>query len=156
MIWPRSGVRKPVMRLNRVVLPAPLGPMTALTMPRGTAKLTSCRAARPPKDRVTLCRVRSRSRDRKGPSFFFVAAELPEIENAPHQAPGQENDHHHEDGAEDEYFIIVEDGEQFRQNGEDGSPQERPPDAGHASHYHHGDELDGKHEIEGGGLNEFQ
>ena len=36
----RLGSQNTVTRLNRVVLPAPLGPMTALTSPRFTPKLT--------------------------------------------------------------------------------------------------------------------
>ncbi len=53
-------------------------------------------------------RARSRSGDREGPSCLFVAAELPEVEDAPDQAPGQENDHHHENGAENDEFEVVE------------------------------------------------
>ena len=40
MMRPAWGDKKPVTRLNRVVLPAPLGPMTALTAPGATPKLT--------------------------------------------------------------------------------------------------------------------
>src|ERR1051325_1118072 len=46
---PASGVRWPVMRLNSVVLPAPLGPMIAAIWPRATSRLTSLTARKPPK-----------------------------------------------------------------------------------------------------------
>ena len=45
----RSGAMKPVSRLNRVVLPAPLGPRTPMISPRSTEKLTFFTACRPPK-----------------------------------------------------------------------------------------------------------
>ena len=46
---PWSGRRKPDSSPNSVVLPAPLGPTSALMLPAGTARLTSCTAFRPPK-----------------------------------------------------------------------------------------------------------
>src|SRR5689334_10654965 len=46
---PSSGSRCPVIRLNRVVLPAPLGPMIALIDPRGTVNETPPTAMKPPK-----------------------------------------------------------------------------------------------------------
>ncbi|CFP64971.1 Uncharacterised protein [Bordetella pertussis] len=39
----------PEIMLNRVVLPAPLGPMTDTISPGSTLKATSCTARRPPK-----------------------------------------------------------------------------------------------------------
>ena len=63
--------------------------------------------ARPPKARLTSCSARSRSGDREGPSCLFVAPEFPEVQDAPDQAPGQEDHHHHEDGPEDDHFEIV-------------------------------------------------
>ena len=56
---PAGGPESRVTRLNRVVLPAPLGPMTALTAPGGTPKLTCSTACRPPKARLTPCSSRS-------------------------------------------------------------------------------------------------
>src|SRR5262245_33510173 len=46
---PASGLTWPVMRLNSVVLPAPLGPMMALIEPAGTVKLTPPTAWKPSK-----------------------------------------------------------------------------------------------------------
>ena len=45
---PSSGARKPESRSKRVVLPAPFGPMTALTVPLRTRKETSFTAWTPP------------------------------------------------------------------------------------------------------------
>src|SRR2546425_6514936 len=46
-IRPRVGVRKWVSRLKHVVLPAPLGPMSAWIVPRRTRSLTSFTATNP-------------------------------------------------------------------------------------------------------------
>ena len=44
---PRVGVRKCVRRLKHVVLPAPLGPISAWTEPRRTRRFTSLTATNP-------------------------------------------------------------------------------------------------------------
>src|SRR5690349_11834411 len=57
MSWPAkrtvpvSGLRKPDISANSVVLPAPLGPISALRLPSATDRLTPCTAFRPPKER---------------------------------------------------------------------------------------------------------
>src|SRR5689334_8478095 len=51
---PAVGVNRPVTLLNRVVLPAPLGPMRANTSPRLMCRLTLSTATRPPKRLVRL------------------------------------------------------------------------------------------------------
>src|SRR5438270_8654594 len=48
-ILPEEGLSAPVMSANNVVLPAPLGPMKPEIRPSGTLKLTSFKAATPPK-----------------------------------------------------------------------------------------------------------
>src|SRR5258705_9325899 len=45
---PRSGRRRPIMRLSAVVLPAPLGPMTPSASPSSTAKLSPSMTTREP------------------------------------------------------------------------------------------------------------
>src|SRR5690242_4540248 len=50
---PALGCRCPVIRLNSVDFPAPLGPMTAAISPCPTAKLTSRTATNPAKDLVS-------------------------------------------------------------------------------------------------------
>src|SRR5215470_15380690 len=47
------------MQLKMLVLPAPLGPMTAKNSPRWTSRLTPARAATPPKLRCKFSRARS-------------------------------------------------------------------------------------------------
>src|SRR5690554_5372297 len=50
---PEVGANVPAMTLNSVVLPAPLGPMTPVILPRWTSKETSSRAVSPEKVLVT-------------------------------------------------------------------------------------------------------
>src|SRR5215831_17326766 len=51
---PREGRKAPVITLNSVVLPAPLGPMKPQISFSGTSKLTSRNAATPPKYLVSV------------------------------------------------------------------------------------------------------
>ena len=51
---PVFGVSKPVSRLNRVVLPAPLGPISAVILCRGISRYSTSTALMPPKLRVTF------------------------------------------------------------------------------------------------------
>src|SRR5688500_11436476 len=50
---PSLGLSKPVSRLKKVVLPAPLGPISAVMTPRCTSRCSTSTAVRPPKRRVT-------------------------------------------------------------------------------------------------------
>src|SRR5437879_12992148 len=50
---PLPARSKPVITLNRVVLPAPLGPMRAVISPRWTSRWSTSTAARPPTVRLT-------------------------------------------------------------------------------------------------------
>src|SRR5438270_2256319 len=56
---PDVGSCNPVMTLNRVVLPAPLGPMSPVTRPGSAVRSTSCRAMTPPKRTLTSSTDRS-------------------------------------------------------------------------------------------------
>src|ERR1700722_1269480 len=51
---PACGSRLPVIRLKRVDLPAPFGPMTPKASPRGTAKVTESETFKAPNDFETL------------------------------------------------------------------------------------------------------
>src|SRR5688572_24881954 len=55
---PASGLSKPVMRLKKVVLPAPLGPINAVIEPRWTSPRSTSTAVMPPKFRRTPMAVR--------------------------------------------------------------------------------------------------
>ena len=57
-IVPEVGARKPVSRLNSVVLPAPLGPTSAWTLPSATSRSTPLTAAKP-RNSLVSARVRS-------------------------------------------------------------------------------------------------
>ncbi len=57
-LGPGSGGSAPVIRLNIVVLPAPLGPIRPRISPALTSKLTLSTATRPPKRRVAPATVR--------------------------------------------------------------------------------------------------
>src|SRR5690349_20100239 len=46
------GLSNPVIRLKNVVLPAPLGPISAVMMPRWTSRWSTCTAVMPPKLRM--------------------------------------------------------------------------------------------------------
>src|SRR5690606_13052631 len=54
---PEFGLSKPDSRLNRVVLPAPFGPMRAVMMPRWISRWSTSTAERPPNCRVTLSTI---------------------------------------------------------------------------------------------------
>src|SRR5450631_4455414 len=59
---PRACGSRPVMALNRVVLPAPFGPMRPVVFPRATEKLALSSACRPPKvARMSLISARPRN-----------------------------------------------------------------------------------------------
>src|SRR5690554_2066306 len=51
---PVSGLSKPVSRLNRVVLPAPFGPINAVMAFLGISRCSTSTALSPPNERVTL------------------------------------------------------------------------------------------------------
>ena len=53
-IRPEDGVRKPLIRLKNVVLPAPFGPITARSSPGSTVIETLSTATRLPKRRLML------------------------------------------------------------------------------------------------------
>src|SRR5262245_20295664 len=69
----------PLIRLKRVVLPAPLGPMMARRSPRPTDRLTSLTAVSPPNDLVTPARLRTaavRSHDTSARRGFTASRAL--------------------------------------------------------------------------------
>ena len=57
---PASGLSKPVIRLKNVVLPAPLGPISAVIEPRWTSTRSTSTAVMPPKLRRTPTAVEDR------------------------------------------------------------------------------------------------
>src|SRR5437867_4634079 len=90
---PPSGLRCPVIRLKRVVLPAPLGPMMALMEPRGTVRLTPPTAWKPSK------LLRTSRTSSTGPSPRQAA---PDQAGRSRDAAGEDEEEEDENGPEDE------------------------------------------------------
>src|SRR4029077_3833703 len=63
VIRPSVGRASPLIRLNKVVFPAPFGPIRARRSPVATARLTSSTARRPSNAFETFERLRARSGD---------------------------------------------------------------------------------------------
>ena len=96
---PETGGRLPATRLKRVVLPAPLGPMMAFTIPGRQEKLTSSMTCRPPNQWWRPLHLQERAR----------SSALPAAVRRPHEPeePVRREEHdRHEDGAEDR--VVVE------------------------------------------------
>src|ERR1043166_9009063 len=92
---PAVGWRWPVIRLNRVDLPAPFGPITAAIWPSGTARLTSLTARKPPKD---LLKDRTSSIARRP-----LSADPGDASGEPaDDAAGKDEQQHQQDDAENE------------------------------------------------------
>ena len=72
------GGKKPLIKLKKVVLPAPFGPMIARNSPRVTASETSVTAARLPKRLPTLATSKTLARGSKAAPLgvFASGAEL--------------------------------------------------------------------------------
>src|SRR5262245_55565755 len=88
---PASGRRKPLTTLNSVVLPAPLGPISAVTVPACTSKPAPSTARRPPKRRRT-----SSTTSRPSSGIEVELLLLPE------QALGPEGHERHDDQADED------------------------------------------------------
>src|SRR2546425_13193798 len=93
---PASARRCPVIRLKSVVLPAPLGPMIALTLPLGTSNETRETATKPSNDLV-----RSRTSSTSRPP-----EPAPEQLEGAAQAAGEAEEQHDEDRAEHERPVL--------------------------------------------------
>src|SRR6266852_7886248 len=119
------------MRLKSVVLPAPLGPMMALTEPRGTEKLTPPTAWKPSK----LLRS-SRTSSTGRPS----GEATPETKGGARDPAGKDEEEHDEDGAENEGPVLrVRDDllvEPEEHEGSEGRAEEgaHAPQEGHDQH----------------------
>src|SRR2546422_480375 len=122
------------MRLKSVVLPAPLGPMMALTEPRGTEKLTPPTAWKPSK----LLRS-SRTSSTRGPS----PEPPPEAEGGAGNSPGKDEEKHDENGAEDEGPVLRVRDDLLVEPEEHESSQGRPEEGAHAPQERHDQHLGG-------------
>src|SRR5213593_4251892 len=131
---PASGRRCPVMRLKRVVLPAPLGPMMALIDPRGTLKLTPPTARKPSK------LLRSLVTSSTGCPLPRPLAEGHESSG---DAAGKDEEKHHQDGAEDERPVLRIRDDLLVEPDEDGRSEGGAEECAHAAEEGHDQDLGG-------------
>src|SRR5450755_4978878 len=84
---PPVGVRKPVISANNVVLPAPLGPITAVMLPLATVSDASRTASSPPNrlDMPSTAKIGSAN-------ILSVMRGLPRLLGRPLQQPAQPRD----------------------------------------------------------------
>src|SRR4051812_40972203 len=105
----------PLTRLKKVVLPAPLGPMMALTLPCSMVVVTSLTAVRPPKRLVTLrisstagsCFGMTGGDGRTGGCLRTRAPGAPAQVRA-HDAVRQEDHQGHQDRAEHHEAVLLQ------------------------------------------------
>ena len=102
-ICPGSGFGAPEIRLNRVVFPAPLGPMSPLIMPPSTVKLTSLTACNPPN-----LRLRPETSTSPWPSLPPDRAGRRRARGLERTFPGRKEHHGKQNGAEHRIVIGAE------------------------------------------------
>src|SRR5450830_511152 len=142
-ISPLVGVYTPVIKLNKVVLPAPFGPITEWILPSLTLKLTSCTACTPPKLLLRLLIVsisdllcRFRRYFRRSRTLARTAGQ------ARYETLGHENHGRHQDHAEHHRFPAFKTGQQLRQDRQQRCADDGAEDRCHAAHHHHHHQLD--------------
>src|SRR6185369_1230341 len=147
---PASGFTKPVMRLNTVVFPAPLGPMRKTTSPSSTWKLTSLVASSPPNRLLTFSN--SRMRAIASALHRTDGACLPPELRSPHEErdhPAREEDDHHDQQRPVDHQVGVLEVrlEDLRGEGEDDAAEDRSPDRRRPAEHRDERRLDG--DLEG-------
>src|SRR2546427_832755 len=133
---PEVGLCTQLIRLKNVVLPAPLGPMMALMRPSSITVLTSLTAASPPKVLVRWSILSMRL------ALLGIAARAP-CGEAAHHAVGHEDHQHHENRAEDDEAVLLQELQVLRDPGHADGAQQRPQHRAHAAD--HGED----HHVEG-------
>src|SRR5215813_2017938 len=131
---PASGRRWPVMRLNRVVLPAPLGPMIALIEPGATVKLTPLTARKPPK-----LLVMPRTSSTGGPPLPLRRAH--QALGRPGEAARKYEEQEDENGAQHERPVLRVGDDLLVQQDEDERAHARPHEGAHAAQERHDQHL---------------
>src|SRR6266542_4062679 len=136
---PASGCRCPVMRLKKVDLPAPLGPITAAISPRATARLTQLTAMKPSK---ALRRERTSSmahRLRCRPRFLTPAARC--VGQRADDPAGEGEEEHDQHRAENERPVFGVGGDLLVEEDERSRAYRRPPEMPHPAEDRHDQRL---------------
>src|SRR5581483_1488874 len=141
---PASGDRWPVMRLKRVDLPAPLGPMTAAISPRATERLTPSTAVKPSKvlrtpstSSIALSRIGGGS----GIGLRTCTQALDGTDQGAGDAAGEDEEQDDQHHAHREGPILGVGGDLLVEHDEGGSPDGRPPECAHAAEDGHDQRL---------------
>src|SRR5689334_3325136 len=128
---PVSARRWPVIRLNSVVLPAPLGPMMALTLPLGTSNETRETAMKPSNDFV---------RSRTSSTAWAPEPAAQQLRGA-RQPAGKAEQQHDEDDAEHEGPVLRVRDDLLVQQNQRQRAHARPPERAHAAEQRHDQHL---------------
>src|SRR5215216_2306528 len=141
LILPWFSGSAPVIRLNIVVLPAPLGPIRPRISPALTSKLTLSTATRPPKRRVALAML-----ERSGGAGRRRLYARQPAQREGHDAgarPLQQQDEQHRE--HDDFELARGSWRDHRQpvldavleQGDDGCAHDRTREVGHAADHRH-------------------
>ena len=145
MMRPASGVWNPEIRLNSVVLPAPLGPITAVTPPSTTSRSTASTATSPPNRRVTLCSDKQRhALPPRGIRLPSAGESLRRVDQQQDQARAVE-----------QVLIVLEVAKYLRQQADDHRAEDRAAQRADAADVQHGEGEHDHVEAEHFGADEF-
>src|SRR5580692_5228103 len=124
---PLVGCKCPVIRLNRVDLPAPLGPITAAICCVSTRRLTSVTARKPAKDFEIP--VSSSNGAAPGAAHHIMAQAVERAEDATGE-PEQQND---QNGTEKKRPVFGDCGDLLVEDRHHRGAERRPPEMVHAA-----------------------
>src|SRR5579863_595286 len=136
MTCPPSGRRCPVIRLKKVDLPAPLGPITATICRVSTVRLTPATATKPAKD---LLRLRISSTAWRKPMTELAISG----DESAHDAAGEGIEQYQQDRAEDERPIFGIVGDLLVEPHQREGANRRAPEIVHAAEDGHDHDLGG-------------
>src|SRR5688500_10517937 len=130
---PASGRRWPVMRLKKVVLPAPFGPMMAAIWPCVTVRLTPPTAWKPSKA-LRISRTSSTTRPQDPAA---------DDGGRPGQAAGEHEEQDHQDGAQHERPVLGVGGDLLVQQEQDERADRGTVEDAHPAEQRHDEHLGG-------------
>src|SRR5450830_2146707 len=141
--WPLNRMRPelgrcvPAIRLKKVVLPAPFGPMMALTWPRSKRVLTWSTAVRP-KNSLVRSIISS-----MGFASRRVSAARAAIEPGANDAVRQEDDQCDQHGPEHHHTVVLQELQALRQPGHQRGAHQRPEQGADTADQHEHDQVEG-------------